>query len=1051
MFASMRASAPKPAKAADAERLASLEEKLGTNWLNKIGTAAFVIGVALLINYSLHYFGPAGKIALGYGIAILFLALGVFGERSERYRIGARAVLGGGWALAYFTTYALHNIATVRLIDDPVLGFVLLFVVAAAMVAHSLRYHSEVTTGFAFLLAYLSVAVSVIPFGALIASALLGASLVFILRQRRWYAIEPFAVIATYVVHWIWLTQIYQRLGGHKPFPEFTASAAILTIYWLIFIASYFLRADASTAEKRWLTASFLLNALGYLVVLHQQSFHPEWRFRFLLFAGAVYLVVAYLARRQQRQLGYLLATTLGAGLLVAAIPYKYSGARLEILWLVEIEALFAVGWKLADRHLRRLGWAASIVLCGYVFLNDITARLDKWHPPDHGLGWLLLLIAVAFYLNAEWRRLLRDTVDAFEDAALTISPIVATFFLLAASWVGLHWMLAGFFWTLSAGALLEIARFRRDSVLRYCSYAAAASAVIRLVFVNIPGTTTYYGYSVRLMTVAASVAIFYLMAPRSATEPPVPPKSAQSKFTDFRQSPVWQGFLRFGGFPMLYAGSATLLLSLLLWEEVANAGVALAWGVLAVALIETGEEFKGLGLIGQGRLLLIAAFATNLLRRSKRRHAHRPANIPHANGHSPRRNLLLGRLKVRRHALALHFPLVRRHWHRRARPLRAASLMGRSSLGAARRRSLRPRPAMETAHHAPAVLHLHRPNRRPLRLRQFLSACPLAFHQRPHRHRHRRLANLPGSRFHQPPDQRIHSGPSRSRETSTREFEIRPHTHLDRLDRSPPLSPLLLHRRNPHHAPAQHRDSSRLSHRRLGRRSDRSLPRSPASERALLSLVRSRPPSPLRRPHRPHRRLDARPARPHRLLHGPRRRALDRQLPLRPPSRITQEGPLMPRRIALIAILVAGGAVLFLLQRHKVTAPITPAPALYLVADAEREAERLPLEATQVSDQEEMRVGAQMSNNVCMTRGTHDSPEVIKIRDYVSKVGQSLTPNVLRTGIHYTFCVENNPYFVNAYALPGGYVVIGRGLLSISRIRRRAGLHPRPRNRARR
>ena len=140
-----------------------------------------------------------------------------------------------------------------------------------------------------------------------------------------------------------------------------------------------------------------------------------------------------------------------------------------------------------------------------------------------------------------------------------------------------------------------------------------------------------------------------------------------------------------------------------------------------------------------------------------------------------------------------------------------------------------------------------------------------------------------------------------------------------------------------------------------------------------------------------------------------------------------------MPRRIALIAILVAGGAVLFLLQRHKVTAPITPAPALYLVADAEREAERLPLEATQVSDQEEMRVGAQMSNNVCMTRGTHDSPEVIKIRDYVSKVGQSLTPNVLRTGIHYTFCVENNPYFVNAYALPGGYVVIGRGLLSIS------------------
>jgi hypothetical protein len=596
--------------AAEGERLASLEEKLGANWLNKIGTAAFVIGVALLINYSLHYFGPAGKISLGYGIAGVFIALGVFGERSERYRIGARAVLGGGWALAYFTTYALHNIASVRLIADPVTGFVLLFFVAMAMVVHSLRYHSEVTTGFAFLLGYLSVAVGVIPFGALIASAVLGAALIFILRQRRWYAIEPFAIVATYVVHWTWLTQVYERIGGHKLFPEFEASGSLLTLYWLIFIVSYFLRPDGDAAQKRWLTASFLLNALGYLVVLHQQSFHPDWRFRFLVFAGAVYLLVAFLARRAQRQLGYLLATTLGAGMLVTAIPYKYSGARLEILWLVEIEALFAVGWQLADRHLRRLGWAASIVLCGWVLFVDVEPRFERWHPPNHELGWMLLVIAVAFYLNAEWRRLIRDEIGEFESAALQISPIAATIFLMAAAWVGLHWMLAGFVWTVSAGVLLDVAHLRRDAILRYCAYGAAAAAVVRLTFVNIPGTTTYYGYSVRLMTVAASAAILYLLAPRAASRPAPAVASQQEKLRELRHSDAWQWFLRLGGFPMLFAGAATLLLSLLLWEEVANAGVALAWGILAGVLIETGEGFQGLGLIGQGRLLLVAAFA---------------------------------------------------------------------------------------------------------------------------------------------------------------------------------------------------------------------------------------------------------------------------------------------------------------------------------------------------------------------------------------------------------------------------------------------------------
>jgi hypothetical protein len=271
-------------------RWADLEERLGANWLNKIGTAAFVIGVALLLNYSMHYLGPRGKIGLGYALSAVFLMAGIVGEKKERYRVASRAVLGGGWALAYFTTYALHNIAAVRLVANPVLGFALLFTVAVVMVVHSLRYHSEVTTGFAFLLAFASVAVSTIPVGALVASALLAASLVLILRARRWYALEPFAIAATYMVHQLWINQIYKEIGGHKPFAEFPISVALLSIYWLIYLISYFLRSEAGTPQRQMLTASFLVNACGYLMVLHYQAFHPEWRFWFLLVAVAISL-----------------------------------------------------------------------------------------------------------------------------------------------------------------------------------------------------------------------------------------------------------------------------------------------------------------------------------------------------------------------------------------------------------------------------------------------------------------------------------------------------------------------------------------------------------------------------------------------------------------------------------------------------------------------------------------------------------------------------------------------------------------------------------------
>ena len=68
--------------------------------------------------------------------------------------------------------------------------------VAVAMVVHSLRYHSEITTGFAFLLAFATVAASEIPMGGLVASALLAASLAVILRARNWYVVEPLAIIA---------------------------------------------------------------------------------------------------------------------------------------------------------------------------------------------------------------------------------------------------------------------------------------------------------------------------------------------------------------------------------------------------------------------------------------------------------------------------------------------------------------------------------------------------------------------------------------------------------------------------------------------------------------------------------------------------------------------------------------------------------------------------------------------------------------------------------------------------------------------------------------
>lgn len=583
---------------------ADMEERLGANWLNKIGTAAFVIGVALLLNYSMHYLGPVGKITLGYVLAAVMLIVGMIGERKERYRIAGRAVLGGGWALAYFTTYALHNIAAVRLVPDATLGFVLLFLVAAAMVAHSLVYHSEITTGFAYLLAFATIGISTIPLGALVASALLSASLIIVLRMRRWYAIEPFAIAATYIVHWLWLDQIYARAGGYQLFPDFNKSVALLSTYWLIYLVSHFLRDDSEDTHKFLLTISFLLNAVGYLALLHHQSFHPELRFWFLTATGLLYLGVSFFSRKIGRHLGFLLASTLGATLIVAAVPYRYSASGLEILWLVEAEAFLVVGWRLPEVQFRRLGWLASGVLACYVIFTDLFRRLSVWTPPNAKLGWLLLALAAAFYFNSRLKGARLSDATQLDLEAADICPVIATTFLLSAAWVALPFLWVALVWTVIAIALVQTGRRLREPVLFYCGHISALFALIRLLAPNMQRADAWHNVSLRLITVGVSSALFYTFS-RSASslaESEHRPNSAGAILSDARS--------RIGGFPSLYTAAATLLIATLIWREITTAAISLAWGIFALALLETSRALKDRPLLIQGRILLFASFA---------------------------------------------------------------------------------------------------------------------------------------------------------------------------------------------------------------------------------------------------------------------------------------------------------------------------------------------------------------------------------------------------------------------------------------------------------
>jgi len=77
----------------------------------------------------------------------------------------------------------------------------------------------------------------------------------------------------------------------------------------------------------------------------------------------------------------------------------------------------------------------------------------------------------------------------------------------------------------------------------------------------------------------------------------------------------------------------------------------------------------------------------------------------------------------------------------------------------------------------------------------------------------------------------------------------------------------------------------------------------------------------------------------------------------------------------------------------------------------------------------QEAAVGAQEHDKVRQTYGDFVTGPVA---DYVDRIGQKVAANTERSDVRYQFFVLDSP-IVNAFALPGGYIYISRGILSLA------------------
>ncbi len=132
------------------------------------------------------------------------------------------------------------------------------------------------------------------------------------------------------------------------------------------------------------------------------------------------------------------------------------------------------------------------------------------------------------------------------------------------------------------------------------------------------------------------------------------------------------------------------------------------------------------------------------------------------------------------------------------------------------------------------------------------------------------------------------------------------------------------------------------------------------------------------------------------------------------------------PLAFFVIAALLAAGAVAT--SRVPVDRAASFSAVLEMWGDMVRDVDAVPLQMVRVQDETEMEFGASLAARVLPERAALSTET-----SYVIQVGNAVARGVKRSRIVYHFRVIDSPQ-VNAFALPGGYIFVYRGLLDTLR-----------------
>jgi predicted Zn-dependent protease len=135
-----------------------------------------------------------------------------------------------------------------------------------------------------------------------------------------------------------------------------------------------------------------------------------------------------------------------------------------------------------------------------------------------------------------------------------------------------------------------------------------------------------------------------------------------------------------------------------------------------------------------------------------------------------------------------------------------------------------------------------------------------------------------------------------------------------------------------------------------------------------------------------------------------------------------------MKRIVALISILLIAGGSLYLAQHRKRQDVVSVNAVVDAAADWQRDVTRVPMHLTRLSDEQESRIGNALTQQYVSAEPAENAANAAMER-YLDEVGGRVAAHAHRKLV-FRFHLMANAEMINAFALPGGHVFVGQGLL---------------------